>query len=162
MSKRWVFAESQKAELERQAKTHPKAYVRLRALAVYHVADGKTTAEAGAAVLAHRVSVGAWVRRYLESGMAGLLISSGRGKISNVTEEELEQYLRRPPSAFGVPRSRWTLRALAETVPSMKGMSEAGVMKVLARFGYAYKRGQPHLHSPDPDYEAKKGLWTKR
>jgi hypothetical protein len=40
-------------------------------------------------------------------------------------------------------------------------MSTAGVKKALERCGFAYKRGQPHLHSPDPEYEAKKGQWIE-
>lgn len=161
MSKRWKFTDSQKAELERLGKTHPKAYVRVRALALYHMACGRTAMDAASTVLAHRVTVSDWACRYLEFGVAGLIIAEGRGRPCQASAEELERYLRQSPRSFGVLRSRWTLRALAEVVPCLQGMSDAGVLQALRRCGYGFKRGQPHHHSPDPDYEAKKGRWTK-
>jgi len=91
----------------------------------------------------------------------GIRDGEGRGRPSHVEREELDRYLRQSPEVFGLDLARWTLSALAQTVPSLKGMTQAGVKKALERHGYAYKRGQPHLHSPDPDYEEKKGLWIK-
>jgi transposase len=107
--------------------------------------------------MAHRVSVGQWAKRYLESGEKGLHVLAGRGNVSKADREEIETYLRRAPREFGVPRSRWTLQALVQTVPCLKGMSPSGAHRVLERLGFSYKRGQPRLHSPDPDYEAKRG-----
>jgi len=75
--------------------------------------------------------------------------------------EELERYVRQSPRAYGLPQTRWTLRALAQTVPSLKGFTDAGVYYALVRAGFRYKRGQPHLHSPDPEYEEKRGGWFR-
>jgi len=161
MAKNWRFTASQRAELERIAKTDHTPYVRVRALALCHLASGMEASRVADIVLAHRVSVGQWAKRYLEEGAAGLKIREGRGRPSHVEREELDRYLRQSPEVFGLDLARWTLSALAQTVPSLKGMTQAGVKKALERHGYAYKRGQPHLHSPDPDYEEKKGLWIK-
>lgn len=153
----WIFTSGQVAELERLARSSPIPYVRVRAIALCHLASGKTCQEAGDAVMVHRVSVGDWARRYLAHGADGLRVSEGRGKFSKAEKGEIEAYLRRPPREFGVPRTRWTLEALVETVPCLKGMTASGAYRVLERLGFSYKRGQPRLHSPDPDYEEKKG-----
>jgi transposase len=126
------------------------------------VASGSTAEEAAQMVLAHRTSVSHWIRAYLAQGLEGLYITEGRGRQAQVDAEELDRYIRQSPRAFGIELNRWTLKALAQAVPSLKGLTEPGVKKALERYGYGYKRGQPHLHSPDPDYEQKKGLWTKR
>lgn len=125
------------------------------------MARGKTAGQAAEAVLAHRASVAEWAKRYLARGLEGLETGPGRGRRSKIDREELDRYLRQSPEAFGLGRTRWTLALLARAAPCLKGMTEAGVLGALRRLGYAYKRGQPHLHSPNPDYEAKKGLWTK-
>lgn len=161
MPKVWRFSPEQKSELETVARTHPKAHVRMKAVALYHVASGKSASLAAEAVLAHRVSVGIWADRYLEKGIAGLEIAPGRGRRTKVEAEELGRYLRQSPRVYGIDLTRWTLSALAEAVPALNGMSPTGVKKALERSGYSYKRGQPHVHSPDPEYEAKKGRWTK-
>jgi transposase len=159
--KLWKFAPEQKTELKALAKTHPKPYVRARSLALYHLAAGKSAQEVADLLLVHRVSVGCWARRYQERGAAGLEVAPGRGRSSAVEAEEVGLYLRQSPRSFGIARTRWTLATLAKVVPAFKGMTNPGVLKALQRCGYAYKRGQPHLHSPDPDYETKKGRWTK-
>jgi transposase len=103
-----------------------------------------------------RQSVGSWVRRYRERGLEGLAIAPGRGRKPKVDGAELISYAEKSPRAFGINRSRWTLRLLAQTVPSLHGFSDGGVLRALKRYGFAYKRGQPWLCSPDPEY-AKKG-----
>jgi hypothetical protein len=54
-----------------------------------------------------------------------------------------------------VPRARWTLRLLAGAVGWLAALTPSGVHRLLGRLGLAYRRGQEHLHSPDPEYEAK-------
>src|SRR5579859_1007021 len=127
MPKVWKFTKDQIKELESLSRTHPKAHVRMKALALCHLADGKTASQAGEAVRAHRVSVGTWAGRYLADGFDGLEVAEGRGRPSTVSAEELGSYLRQSPRAFGIDLSRWSLSALAEVVPCLKGMSPAGV-----------------------------------
>ena len=73
----------------------------------------------------------------------------------------MEQVLRQSPRSFGLAQTRWTLRALTQVAPSLRGFSEMGVWKVLNRMGFRYKRGQPHLFSPDSQYEEKRGGWFR-
>ncbi|MFA4837222.1 MAG: hypothetical protein WC749_14295 [Dehalococcoidia bacterium] len=108
-----------------------------------------------------RRSVGRWVQNYLANGASAFTIKAGRGRPSKVVREEVENYLRRSPRQFGIPRTRWTLALLGQAVPSFHGMGASGIHKALARMGYGYKRGQPVVHSPDLQYAEKKGLWSR-
>jgi transposase len=153
----WEFSVEQVGELTRLARSSDRPYVRVRAIALCHLAAGRSCEEAARAVFVNRVSVGQWARRYLDRGAEGLFVDAGRGNFSKADRSEVESYLRRPPREFGVPRTRWTLEALVQVVPCLKGMTPSGAHRVLERFGFSYKRGQPRLHSPDPDYEAKRG-----
>jgi transposase len=63
--------------------------------------------------------------------------------------------LRRAPRHGGPPRARWTLALLAAGVTWLAGLSAAGVHRLLRRLGLTYRRGQEHLHSPDPAYARK-------
>ena len=155
------WTDEQIKELEMLARRSPVAYVRVKALAVLNVARGRSRQEVAEIVCAHRESVGIWVRRYRAEGAAGFVVAQGRGKPAQVDGEELESYLRQSPRRFGLSQSRWTLRALARTVPSLKGLTDSGVYRALVRLGFRYKRGQPHLHSPDPEYEEKRGAWSR-
>ena len=64
--------------------------------------------------------------------------------------------LRLSPELYGLDQSRWTLGALGRVCPSLAGMSDQGILKALHRLGFHYKRGQPWVHSPDPEYDEKK------
>lgn len=157
MRRRPSFTADQVAELT-DLRLHAKpAHVRLKALALLHLAYGSSFEAAAGAVMAHRSSLSLWVRRYLAEGKKGLELRPGRGKKTRADKEEVERYLRQSPRAFDIPRTRWTLRLLAQAVPCLKGMDPSGVWRALRRFGLSYKKGQPRVHSPDPLYEEKKG-----
>lgn len=155
------FSEAQQKELLETAKHAPQGYVRAKALVVWNVACGRSQTEVARFAAVSRVSVNRWVRSYASQGIEGLVVKEGRGRKEKGKREEIESYVRQSPRRFGVEQSRWTLRSLAEKVPSLKGFTESGVYRVLARMGFHYKRGQPHLHSPDPLYEEKRGLWCR-
>lgn len=153
---------AQKRELEKLARHGEPGYVRIKALGLLNISEGKTVAEVSCLLRVSRQSLYNWMSGYGSGGIESLLVASGRGRKSRVDLAEIEDYLRRDPYQFGLFQTRWSLAALARVVPSLKGFTPFGVQKVLRRAGFRYKRGQPHLHSPDPDYEVKKGLWTKR
>lgn len=154
------WTDEQIKELESLARRSPVPYVRVKALAVLNVARGRSRQEVAQIVCAHRESVGLWVRRYRAAGAEGFAVAKGRGKPAQVDGEELESYLRQSPRRFGLSQNRWTLRALARTVPSLQGLTDSGVYRALVRLGFRYKRGQPYLHSPDPAYAEKRGAWS--
>ncbi len=69
--------------------------------------------------------------------------------------DQLRELVRRAPRLAGLDRSRWTLAALLGAVLWLRGMTEGGLSRLLRRLDLRYRRGQEHLHSPDPDYDAK-------
>lgn len=150
------FLETKLAELKQAGRTHPVPYVRVRALALYNLARGEQVEGVARAFAVHRHAVSRWARRYQEAGLAGLLVKSGRGRPATVDTQEVLRYLRQSPRAFGLSQERWTLAALRQAVPSLRHFgSLRGVQYVLERLGFSYKRGQPWVHSPDPDYAKK-------
>ncbi len=138
------------------------AYVRLKALALWHRAHGATKTEAARHVHSTRQSVAVWERRFGQAGLAGLTVKPGRGRKAKVDLEELTTYARQSPRQFGLALTRWTLQGLIDVVPSLKGYSRAGAWEALRRARLSYKRGQPWHHSPDPEYAAKKAPSRRR
>lgn len=86
MPKRLVIAlsEQQRAELLEARDHHAKAYVREKAAAILKIVDERLPA---LEVAQHRLlkrrddnTVRCWLRRYLQSGLAGFLVQPGRGR----------------------------------------------------------------------------------
>src|SRR4030065_22902 len=138
-----------------------KPHVRMKAAALWNLSGGKTRSEVAEFLGVSTVSVSAWAKRFRAEGVTGLAIRPGRGRPARAEEAEVEQVLRQSPRSFGLAQTRGTLRALTQVVPSLQGVSEMGAWKVLQRMGLRYKRGQPPLHSPDPEYEKKRGGWSR-
>ncbi len=154
-----AFTKEQKAELEDLARHDKRAHVRLKAQAVQAVSQGMTRSLVAEVLGVERRAVGRWVRNYIASGTSGFSSRYPRGRKARVQGEEIAEYLRQTPSHFGIARNRWTLGTLKEVTPCLRGMSESGIWRALACLGYRYKRGQPILHSPDPEYGVKRGLY---
>lgn len=155
------LSESEEKELRRLMRHAEKPHIRTKATALWNLSRGKPQREVAEFLGTSTVSVRAWVQRFRVEGAAGLAIRPGRGRPARAQAAEVEQVVRQSPRAFGLAQTRWTLRALAQVVPSLHGFSEMGVWKVLHRLGFRYKRGQPHLTSPDPEYEEKRGGWYR-
>jgi transposase len=150
----------QRAQLDCWSRTHPRPGMRLKALAIRAVALGHTRQQVGAILHVSPYTVGQWCRAYAQAGWPALEIHPGRGRHSRVDRRQVEEYLRQSPRNFGIPRTRWTLRLLAQTVPCLAGLKISAVWAVLRRCGLSYKRAEPWLHSPDPEY-AKKNATLK-
>ena len=155
------LSDQQQGQLERVAQCGQPAYMRTKALVLLNLAEGRRVTQLARIFRVSRQSIYSWQKRYAQGGIEGLRVQPGRGRKAKADKNEIERYLRQSPRRFGVQRTRWTLQALADVVPSLNGFSPYGVQKALARAGYRYKRGQPRLHSPDPQYDEKKGLWTR-
>lgn len=156
------LSEEQVGELRWLVLRAPTPHERMKALALWNLAKGKRRGEVAEFLGVSKASITAWAQRFRAEGASGLCIRSGRGRRPRAVVAEVEQYLRQSPRAFGLSQTRWTLRALAQVVPSLRGFTDMGVWKVLQRAGYRYKRGQPSVHSPDLEYGEKRGLWSGR
>ena len=64
--------------------------------------------------------------------------------------------VRRAPAQYGYDRARWTLALLRQTCDWLRLTHDASLAALLARLGVVYKRGRDYVHSPDPDYQAKR------
>jgi transposase len=149
-------------ELQWLSKHATKPHVRLKALVLLNWTRGRRVSELAAVFDASRTSIYDWRDRFLAQGAQGLEVQEGRGRKPLADPVEIERIIRQSPRNFGLAQTRWTLEGLARVALSLKGFSAFGVQKVLERMGFRYKRGQPWLHSPDPEYAQKKGLSTKR
>jgi hypothetical protein len=63
--------------------------------------------------------------------------------------------VRRDPHLFGIEGTRWTLDAIKQVCAFLVKVSQAGLSRLLDRLGISWKGSREHIHSPDPDYEAK-------
>lgn len=151
-----ILDEERREELEVLARRHADGHVRSRALAVRAVVEGHTREEVAAMLPYSAASIGKWVAAFAERGAQAFAIAPGRGRHSRVNDQEVLDCLRVSPERYGLEQSRWTLKALEQACPSLNGMSDQGILNVLHRLGFRYKKGQPWISSPDPDYALKK------
>jgi transposase len=151
-----MLSNRQQAELDFWSRTHPQPGMRLKALAVRAVAHGHSRQLVGAILHVSAYTVGQWYRSYQQKGWAVLQIHAGRGRHSRINPQEVEDFVRQSLRNFGIARTRWTLQLLAQTVPGLQGLCPSAVWHTLRRLGLSYKRAEPWLHSPDPDYVKKK------
>ncbi len=138
---------------------HP--HLRIKATALWNLGRGKKRRQIAEFLGVSTTSISAWTKRFRAEGIAGLSLRPGRGRKALADTSEVESHLRQSPRIFGLAQTRWTLRGLAQVVPSLHGFTAMGVWKVLNRAGFRYKRGQPYVHSPDPQYQEKRGAWSR-
>lgn len=159
------LTDEQKSQLQKWVKNPPRPYLRPRAWAILLVASGTPIYQVAGdhRVRAHRSTVGQWVQRFRAAGPAGLKIKPGRGRkpaYAPHTREEaraqVEEVLHRSPLDFGLPRTRWRLQDVQKVVAWLTGQSAVGVYKALKRLGFSRKQALRFIHSPDPDYQAKR------
>lgn len=73
----------QRAELRQAVRRHPRAYIRESASGILKVAGGQSVRQVALHGLSRRrrpETVAEWIPRYLEQGLAGLLVRPGRGR----------------------------------------------------------------------------------
>lgn len=167
-----ILSKEQKQELMQARDHHAKAYVRVKAAAILKVAAGQSVRQVAAHGLLKAVKeevVGGWIDRYLDEGLPGLLVRKGRGRKPafarsehpvevEVAAAQLSETLHQSPELFGLPRARWWLDGIRQSIQWMQPLSLPGVRKLLARFEVQYKRGRRYVHSPDEFYASKAAI----
>lgn len=159
------LTDEQRRELTGARDHHPKPYVREKAAALLKIADGQTAkqvAQQGLLRARRPQTVCLWVKRYLQQGLAGLSVGSGRGRRQRFApasgqsvQAALLQMVGSAPGQHGLGCTRWSLRALAQVHPSLRVYSASGLWRLLRRHGVHYKRGRQYVHSPDVAYVQK-------
>ena len=142
-----------KMQLEKLVRTARLSYIRERASAVLKVASGLSCVQvAYHGLLQERqaATVRAWVHRFVQNGIEGLYICSGRGRKAALSLEQINKLhhdVQSTPIAYGFHCSRWTLATLLVLLNIE--LSPSGLWKILKRASIYYRRGQHYLHSPD-------------
>jgi hypothetical protein len=120
------------------------------------------------------------VKRYLDKGIDGLAIKSGRGRkpayspkyeTDSEAKEAILHTVRRDPSMFASSsltsssltssslfaslESRWSLSRIANECDWLRISTVSGMSRLLKRLRISYKRGRSYVHSPDPYYQQK-------
>lgn len=64
--------------------------------------------------------------------------------------------LQQAPQHFQCLHSRWTLAAIRQACSWLAGYALSGIWRICQALHIHYKRGQAQIHSPDPEYAAKR------
>ena len=157
----------QQKQLERIRDTDKHPYMRERAAAMLKIAEGVSARQVALnGLLKPRKpdTVRDWAKRYKAKGITGLPVKPGRGRKpayspkyqdKEEAKEAILHTVRREPSTFGKPRSRWSLSLIADVCEWLQVNTPSGLSKLLKRLGISYKRGRSYVHSPDPYYQQK-------
>ncbi len=157
----------QEKQLERIRDTDERPYMRERAAAILKVASGMSGHQVALnGLLRSRDpdTVYHWIHSYQVEGVDGLPIEPGRGRkpaYSPKYEEKQEakeailHIVRREPSMFGSPETRWSLDLIGRVCDWLQIKNPSGLSQLLKRLGISYKRGRSYVHSPDPYYQQK-------
>ena len=153
-------------ELTTASKNHKDLGFARRARGVLMFAKGRKYLYICEALSVSKEAVRLWLRAYEAKGIAGLVEQSKPGKPrikSKQIEEAVEEIIHRPPSDFGFDRSTWSLESIAEYVLTSRGVQVGlqTVRDVLFEKGYRWRRAKHSIISPDPEYQTKKGQWTR-
>jgi len=137
-----------------------------RARGVLMFAEGRRYKYVCEALGVSKEALRLWLRSYETAGIAGLVEQPkpGRPRIkSKQIAEAVEEIIHRPPTDFGFDRSTWSLEAMVEYVFKSRGVQVGmqTVRDVLYEMGYRWRRAKHSVTSPDPDYQGKKGQWTR-
>lgn len=157
----------QQEQLEHIRDTDKRPYMRERASAILKVAEGisgRQVALDGLLKQRKPDTIYDWIERYQSEGIAGLPMKPGRGRkpayspkyeSKGDAKEAILHTVRREPSTFGKPRSRWSLSLIADVCKWLQVNTQPGMSQLLKRLGISYKRGRSYIHSPDPYYQQK-------
>jgi len=136
--------------------------VQRRASLIWELAAGSSLAEASEAVGLHYTNAHRWVRRFLASGVKGLVEGPRSGRPPaydrEATSEILTVATARPPD-LGLGFTTWSLPKLEEYLrqrPSLKHLARSTIRRRLRAACLGYRAGQTWCQSSDPDFEVKK------
>lgn len=86
---------------------------------------------------------------------ASPLFSPVHGNDLHSAAAQVQAVCYRSPLLYDLPRSRWSLALLQQSLAWWADKSLSGLSKLLKRMHVSYKRGRLAVHSPDLQYEVK-------
>ena len=159
-----ALSKEEASELEKLSRAR-KAEKRLveRATMIWLRAQGLSTGQIARQLGREQDTVTQWVKRFNESGLAGLQDQSGRGRKSEYTELQRGEMIasaKTHPTQLGLPFHYWSLRRLVRYLNAEKqlGISRAQLGRILEAEGLRWYQEQTYFtERPDPQFAAKRG-----
>jgi len=110
----------------------------------------------------HYTNAHLWMKRFLESGIAGLLDrpKTGRPRIYGADfDTAIVKAAAARPKDLGLVFTTWSLPKLEEYLkeqPGLAGITRSTIRRRLHQEGFHFYEGQTWCESQDPDFEPKK------
>lgn len=132
-----VVNEAQRTELQRLARrARTNRHLAFRAKIVLTSSEGLTNKAVAARLKTSESTVGKWRRRFIESGVDGLLDEQRPGAPRTVSDEDVEAIIVKTLETTPKGRTHWSTRKMAEN----SGVSHTTVGRIWRTFGL-----QPHV-----------------
>ena len=154
---------AQLGELQRvlRSRTTPTS-LRQRSELIWLLAGGAGLVDASEWVGLHYTNAHAWVKRFLESGVAGLSDRPKSGRPRRYDNEATTRIIKAAaarPKDLGLKFTTWSLPKLQEYLrrqPGRQDMTRSTIRRRLLQEGFRFREGQTWCESRDPDLEVKK------
>jgi len=152
---RIVLTPSEEQELEQTFKTTGDRRLRDRCQAVLMAARGRARRVIAQDLGVHRTTLGLWLQRYRERGVAGLGIQWAPGQPARIPAEfapTIVEWVKGGPASCGLQRANWTYAELVTYLYQQTGIvtSETAMREFCHRYQirpyrptYQYLRGDP-------------------
>ena len=136
--------------------------LRRRCELIWLLAGGASLAEASEWVDLHYTNAHQWVKRFLESGIAGLSDRPKPGRPRTYGKDIDTAVIKAAaarPKDLGLQFTTWSLPKLQEYLsqqPGLEGITRSTIRRRLHQEGFHFYEGQTSCESLDPDFESKK------
>jgi len=154
---------AQLSELQRLLRSRITASgLRRRCELIWLLAGGASLSEASEWAELHYTNAHLWVKRFRESGIAGLSERTKPGrprKYGQDVDTEVIKAAAARPKDLGLPFTTWSLPKLQEYLnqqPGLQGITRSTIRRRLHQEGFHFYEGQTWCASHDPDFEVKK------
>ena len=142
-----VLSAEQREELERLARRRSTAQaLALRARIVLACAEGAHNTQIAERLGVLRQTVGRWRRRFIESGVDGLLDEPRPGAPRKITDAAVERVVTLTLESKPQDATHWSTRSLAKRA----GLSRSSVARIWRAFGLRPHRSESFKLSTDP------------
>jgi transposase len=141
------LTDEQRSELQRftsRAKTSQALAKRCRIILA--CADGLSATEVAAKEGLSRQTVGKWKKRFITSGVDGLLDEPRPGAPRKLADEDVEKIITKTLESAPVDATHWSTRSMAKVT----GMSQSAISRIWRAFGLQPHRVETFKLSSDP------------
>ena len=142
-----VLTRAERADLERWARRPSTAQaLALRSRIVLGCADGLDNRRVASQLGVHEATVGKWRRRFLERGAQGLLDEPRPGAPRRISDEQVDEVIRRTLEERPADATHWSTRSMARRM----GMSQSAISRIWRAFALEPHRLETFKISTDP------------